>query len=384
VLVGLLVLVVLAGAWLALGLVEARRDLQVGAAGVRAELTAAETALADGRTEEAAARVRAARSSLEVTAAVPDRPELRVAARLPGLAGGVADTRRLLAAAGDMTTAAERAVAVAARLGPGRESALRGGRFDLGALKDAATQARGMLAGLASARERLAGVHGGPLAPGVDGTRRWALDQVAAATARAAPVSATLDALPAVAGADRPRSYLLVLTTTAGPRAGGTPLAAREVVLDHGAATLRPGAGALLDAIGRVRPSADFRATGRAMAAAAASRGGPRPDGVVALDPLAVRALLAATGPVGVPGHGRLDAAGAETRLTGGTDRGYAQAVLEATAGRLLGGRDLLAAGRALGEAGAGGHLRAYAPDPALARLLVRHHLDGAPAVTAP
>jgi hypothetical protein len=85
-----------------------------------------------------------------------------------------------------------------------------------------------------------------------------------------------------------------------------------------------------------------------------------------------------------VPGHGRLDAAGAEARLTGGTERGYAQAVLEATAGRLLGGRDLLAAGRALAEAGAGGHLRAYAPDPALARLLARHHLDGAPAVTAP
>jgi hypothetical protein len=175
-----------------------------------------------------------------------------------------------------------------------------------------------------------------------------------------------------------------VRTTTAGPRAGGDPLAAREVVLDHGAATLRPGAGALLDALGRVRPSADFRATGRAMAAAAASQGGSRPDGVVALDPLAVRALLAATGPVAVPGHGRLDAVGAEARLTGGTDRGYAQAVLEATTGRLLGGGDLLATGRALAGAGAGGHLRAYATDPALARLLARHRLDGAPAATAP
>jgi len=55
--------------------------------------------------------------------------------------------------------------------------------------------------------------------------------------------------------------------------------------------------------------------------------------------------------------------------------------VLEATAGRLL-GRDLLAAGRAL--AGAGGHLRAYAADPALERLLVRHRLAGAWPATAP
>jgi len=158
---------------------------------------------------------------------------------------------------------------------------------------------------------------------------------VAAATARAAPVAATLDALPAAAGADRPRSYLLVLTapaeTAAGPRAG-VPLAARELVLDHGAASLRPRRGALLDALGQVRPAADFRAAGPALLAAARSPGRPRPDGVVALDPLAVRALLAA--------------------------------------------------GRALAEAGAGGHLRAYAADPDLERLLARHRLDGAPAAT--
>ncbi|HWC43332.1 MAG TPA: hypothetical protein VHK02_15205 [Actinomycetota bacterium] len=384
VLLGLLVLVVLAGAWLAIGLFEARRDLQVGAAGVRSELAAAETALADGRTAEAAAHVRAARASLRVAAAVPERPELRVAARLPVLAGGVADTRRLLAAADELTTAAERAVAVTARLGPGQEAVLHGGRFDLGALEDAASQARDMLAGLAAARERLVEVRGGPLAPGVDGTRRWALDRVAAATARAAPLLATLDALPTAAGADRPHSYLLVLTTTAGPGTGGAPLAAREVVLDHGAATLRPGAGALLDALGRAGSPADLRASGPALLSAARSPGRDRPDGLVTLDPLAVRAVLAATGPVGVPGHGRLDADGAERRLTGDTDRGYAQAVLEATAGRLLGGRDLLAAGRALGEAGAGGHLRAYAADPAVARLLAHLHLDGAPAATGP
>ena len=56
--------------------------------------------------------------------------------------------------------------------------------------------------------------------------------------------------------------------------------------------------------------------------------------------------------------------------------------MLEATAGRLLGGPGLLAAGRALAGAGAGGHLRAYAADPALERLLARHRLDGAPPTT--
>src|SRR5215217_210033 len=216
-LAGLLVLLLLAGAWLALGLLDARRDLLVGTAGVRAELTAAEAALVGGQPAEAAARVRAARGSLEAAAAVADRPELRAAARLPVLSGGVADTRRLLTAAADLTGAADRAVAVTARLGPGRNRLLRDGRFDLGALEDAATEAREVVAGLEAATAQLGQVRGGPLTPGIDETRRWALARVEEARARAVPLLATLDALPAAVGAGRPRRYLLVLITAAGP-----------------------------------------------------------------------------------------------------------------------------------------------------------------------
>ena len=393
-LAGLLVLLLLVGAWLALGLLDARRDLLVGVAGVRAELTAAEAALVGGRPAEAAARVRAARGSLEAADAVPDRPELRAAARLPVLSGGVADTRRLLTAAADLTGAADRAVAVAARLGPGRNRLLRDGRFDLGALEDAATGAREVVAGLEAATAQLGQVRGGPLTPGIDETRRWALARVEEARARAVPLLATLDALPAAVGAARPRRYLLVLTTPAGPgAAAGTPLAAGEVVLDRGAATLQPGGGRLVEALRGTRASPSFRATGPALLAAAPAAGRPPPDGVVVLDPLALRALLTVTGPVGVPGYGRLEAAGAVRQLTVDAERRwpdpaergrYRQAVLEATAGRLLGGRDLLAVGRAMGAAGSGGHLRAYAADPALERLLARHRLDGGPPATVP
>ena len=42
-----------------------------------------------------------------------------------------------------------------------------------------------------------------------------------------------------------------------------------------------------------------------------------------------------------------------------------------------LAGRDLVAVGRVLGAAGAGGHLRAYAADPGLERLLASQRLDG-------
>jgi hypothetical protein len=382
-----LVLLVLAGAWLALGLFEARRDMLVAAAAVRAELTAAEAALERGRPAEAAAAVQAAERSLAVAAAVPDRRELRVAARLPLLSPGVRDTRHLLAAAAGLTGAGERAVAVAAHLRPGRAPLLDGGRFDLGALDDATAQARGLVAELEAARAELGQVRGGLLAPGADQTRRWALGRVEEAAARARPLLATFQALPGALGADRPRSYLLVLTGPDGQRpGGGAPLAVREIVLDHGVAATRPGGGRLVEALSGGGGGADFATTGRALLAAAGSGGRTRPDGVLALDPTAVRALLEATGPVAVPGYGRLDAAGVVRQLTGDAEarwpdpaqrRRYQQAALGAVAGRFLAGRDLVAVGRVLGAAGAGGHLAAYAADPGLERLLARQRLDG-------
>ena len=53
VLLGVVVALVVGGGWLGLGLVEARQDLLVGAAGVRDELARAEAALARGEPEEA-------------------------------------------------------------------------------------------------------------------------------------------------------------------------------------------------------------------------------------------------------------------------------------------------------------------------------------------
>jgi hypothetical protein len=97
VLVVVLVLLIVAGAWLALGLLEARRDLQVGAAAVRSELATAATAWAAGQDDRAVRAVRAAERGLEVAATVPDRRELRVVADLPLLSRNADDSRRLLA-----------------------------------------------------------------------------------------------------------------------------------------------------------------------------------------------------------------------------------------------------------------------------------------------
>ena len=321
VLVGVLVVLLLAGGWLMLGLLQARQDLLVGAAGVRDELARAEVALTRGRPEDAAAAVQAAERSLAVAAAVPERREMRVAARLPVLSGGIADTRRLLAAAAGLTGAGERAVAVAPRLRSGPEALLRDDRFDLDALDDVTAQAKGLVDELEAAGAQLREVRGGPLEPGVDETRRWAHQRLDDALGRARPLVATLDALPAALGVDEPRRYLVVLTSPAGQRPSGVPLAGREVVLQEGVADLRPGDGGLAEALRDVGPSAEFPATGRAWLRAAEGRGQPGLDGVIALDPLAMRMLLEATGPVAVPGYGQIDAAEAVDRLTRDAER---------------------------------------------------------------
>jgi hypothetical protein len=380
VLVGVLVVLLLAGGWLMLGLLQARQDLLVGAAGVRDELARAEVALTRGRPEDAEAAVQAAERSLAVAAAVPERPEMRVAARLPVLSGGIADTRRLLAAAAGLTEAGERALAVAPRLRSGPEALLRDDRFDRDALDDVTAQAKGLVAELEAARAQIREVRGGPLEPGVDETRRWALERLDDALGRARPLVATLDVLPAALGVDEPRRYLLVLTSPAGQRpSGGVPLAVREVVLEEGVADLRPGDGGLAEALRDVGTSAQFPATGRAWLRAAEGRGQPRRDGAIALDPLAMRMLLEATGPVAVPGYGQIDAAEAVDRLTRDAERRwpdrderrrYHEAVLASLVARFLSGHDLVATGRVLGAAGAGGNVQAYSTDPELQRML--------------
>jgi Protein of unknown function (DUF4012) len=387
VLAGVLVVLLLAGGWLMLGLLQARQDLLVGAAGVRDELARADVALTRGRPEDAGAAVQAAERSLAVAAAVPERREVRVAARLPVLSGGIADTRRLLAAAAGLTGAGERALAVAPRLRSGPEALLRDDRFDLDALDDVTAQAKGLVGELEAARAQIREVRGGPLEPGVDETRRWALERLDDALGRARPLVATLDALPAAVGVDEPRRYLVVLTSPAGQRpSGGVPLAVREVVLEEGVVDLRPGDGGLAEALGDVGTSAEFPATGRAWLRAAGGRGQPRLDGVIALDPLAMRMLLEATGPVAVPGYGQIDAAGAVDRLTRDAERRwpdrderrrYHEAVLASLVARFLGGHDLVATGRVLGAAGAERNVQAYSTDPELQRMLALHQLDG-------
>jgi Protein of unknown function (DUF4012) len=408
---GALGLLLLGGGWLALGLMEARDDLRTAASGFRTELTRAEAALRRGDPDAARAAVRAADRNLDVADAVTARRPMRVAARLPLLAGGVADADHLLAAARNLTRAGDRAVAVSTHLQSGKFAVLEQGRFDLGALHDAIVKAKDLVAQLDQVRAELAQVRGGLFAPGSEETKRWALERLDEAVARARPVVPTLATLPAALGADDPRTYLVALTNPAELRpGGGVPLAVVEVGLDNGVVQVRARDGAIAENVhnaqatwsavpgdpwasgGRftrfsmANSSPHFPTSGQELLRAYAARGRATPHGVIAIDPLAMRALLRVTGPVTVPGYGRLTAANCVQLTTHDAyvrwpsraeRRQYNEALLQALLSRLLSGRDLVNTGKVLGAAGARRQVQIYATDPAVQRALAGSGMDG-------
>jgi hypothetical protein len=408
VLVGVLAV---AGVWLGLGLLKAREDLRASASGYRDELTKAEAALRGGDPAAARAALGAASRNLDVAEAVTARRPMRVAARLPLLSGGVSDANHLLAAARNLTAAGDRAIAVSTHLQSGRFAVLERGRFDLAALEEAIKQAKSLVVELDRVRQELAQVHGGPLAPGSDETKRWALGRLDEAVARARPVVSTLEALPAALGADAPRTYLVVLTSPAELRpGGGVPLAVFQVGLDRGAVEISARDGAIAENVhnaqatwpavpgdpwaqaGRftrfslANSSPSFPTAGQELLRAYAARGRAKPDGVVAIDILAMRALLQATGPVRVAGYGQLTAANCVQRITHDAyimwpdrtqRRRFNDALLDALLVRLLSGRDLAATGKVLGEAGDRRQMQVYLTDPSLAKALTENGMGG-------
>jgi hypothetical protein len=407
----------LLAAWFSLGLLRSAADLNRTARATRTELSRVDTALAAADPGAARNALQVAQGHLDGAKAAADRRPVRLAARLPVLSATVDDLRRLLRAAQRGTRAAGLGVALYEQADSDRPATamFRDQRVDLAALARMRRQADSLLGELAAAQTELRAVRGGVLAPGVAGARASGLRQVEQLSDRVRSLMPALEALPAALGGDRPRTYLVVLTTPAELRpSGGTPLAAVRVRVDggrieiqerdvgvslHHAAvrwTAAPGdpwsAAGRFDDFSLANSSPHFPTSGEELLRAYRALTGMRPDGVVAVDPLAMRALLRATGPVEVPAYGQVTA-GNVSRLTmrGAYDRWpeaserrrYNQQLVGAVLRRFLDGRLLLEKLDALGTEAAERHLQVYAADPAVQAVLGRSGLDGALAPVA-
>ncbi|HYN95252.1 MAG TPA: DUF4012 domain-containing protein [Pilimelia sp.] len=217
----------------------------------------------------------------------------------------------------------------------------RGGRVPLSALGQAEPLLRAADAAVRRAHGRVSGIPSGGLRPGVRAAVGQLRDRLGRAASVTGTAARTAAALPAMLGADGPRTYLMFFQNLAEVRAtGGLPGAYVIVRADRGTVRLLEQGTAATDMKTFPRPVLPL---GRAMRAlytdrlatfpgdvnftphfptAAAllremyrRRSGRIVDGVLATDPVALSYLLRVTGPVAVPGGPALTARTAVRQL---------------------------------------------------------------------
>jgi hypothetical protein len=401
---------VAAGAWLALGLTRAARDVKASAAVARADLERAGRALRAG--DEAGARraVRAARAELGRADAAAARTPLRIAGRLPVASSPVADLGHLLAAGRVLVGTADRALGVQARATGSKATLFRNGRVDLATAARTVTDTSAILGDLDRARAELRQVRGGRFAPGAAEARDATLREVDDLDGQVRPLVTVLRALPPAVGADGPRTYLVAVLNSAELKAmGGAPLAIALVRFELGKVSILrrgeiteqrlnlgvrwpylpddpwhpPGSVSRFTSSGL---SPHFPTSGEEMLRAYQVITGIRGDGLIAMDPIAFARLLGVTGPVRTPGYGsvngknvvRLLLADSYRRLPDIEARHQVnEALMDATLARVLAGGKLYDQVKALGEAARGRHLQLYFRDPGLQRTALAHDLAG-------
>jgi Protein of unknown function (DUF4012) len=399
------------------GVLEATRDLSASSQAMRAKLNQVDAALADGDVAAAAAAAEGARADLRTALRVTDRRAVRMAARVPVLSASMVDLRHLLNSAAYVVEAADRGVTVYAKFGSDRPTVLRDSRVNLSVLAKVRTETAALLEDVASARAELLKVRGGPLEPGVDKARAEGLVQLETVEGRIRPILSFTRIAPSLLGLDRDRTYVVVMTNLVQSRpSGGTPEAVARLRVSKGVIAVdgrptgiaespqetrvtwpalpedpwRPGRA--FSEFADANSSPNFPTSGEELLRAYEAMVGGSADGVVSVDPLALRGFLGVTGAMTVPGYGRLTSATVATQMMRDAyerwpDRDvrwrHNQALLEAVLRRLLDGRQLLTTAKALGLEASGRHLQIYMRDGQLRQATAAAHLDGALAPAA-
>lgn len=322
-LAGLLLLVVLAGAWVGFRAWQAATALQ----DARRQLTGVDL---DAAALTSAADLTGLHAATSRAATAAEDPVWRLAEHVPWLGDQLAAVRVVATSLDDVVAGALPAADdLAVLLDGGARGA--DGRFDLAALGAVATRVADAAGAVSAARERLDRVEPDALVVPLAGPVRQAQDAVDRLDRAVGPAARVAGVLPAMLGADGPRTYLVLALNPAELRAaGGIVGAVVEVRVDDGAvdvvairttADLRGVRDPVLpltdeeralwgDGLGRWVQNAsstpDFPRTAALVAAHWATVSGDPVDGVLGTDPVAVAALVDATGPVPDPDGGAL------------------------------------------------------------------------------
>jgi hypothetical protein len=404
-------------AWFLGGILEAARDLGASSQAVRTKLTQVDAALAEGDSAEASAAVDRARTDLGTALQVAHRRTVRMAAHVPVLSASVVDLQHLLNSAAYVVQGADRAVSVYAKFGTDRPTLLRDYRVDLSVLAQTGTETDALLEDVANARAELVKVRGGLLEPGVDNARADGLAQLEAVEGRIRPIESFLHITPSLLGLEEERTYIVVLTNLAQSRpSGGTPEAVVRLRVHDGLIAIqgRPAGivenlqgtrvswralpedpwrpGAVFDELADANSSPHFPTSGEELLRAYQATGAGPADGVVSVDPLALRGLLTVTGGLVVPGYGRFTGDNVATLVMRDAYRRWPdrdvrwrhnQMLLEMLLRQLLDGRLFLAKAKALSLDAGQRHLQVHMRDGQLREVTAAAHLDGALAPAA-
>jgi hypothetical protein len=138
--------------------------------------------------------------------------------------------------------------------------------------------------------------------------------------------------------------------------------------------------------------SPNFPTSGEELLRACEAMGGGPADGVISVDPLALRGLLEVTGGMAVPGYGRVTSDNVAARIMRDAYERWPdqnvrwrhnQALLETVLRRLFDGQQLVTRAKALGSEASRRHLQIYMRDGRLRQATAAAHLDGALAAAA-
>lgn len=375
------------------------------------DLSAAKVALQAGDTASAGTSVARARDHIDSAQDGAQGLGGDVWSRIPVLGTPVADARHLVQALDDAIAVAEIGVDLYPLVAGKHATLFRDGQAERQTLDRVIAGAREAGAHLTSAEDELTEVRGSTpfVGASIAARRDEAADQVTPLADGFTRLEPLLDGLPGFLGFEGKRNYLIAMLNPSELRySGGAALAFAPMTSDEGALEIGEAFSlsddrrlTLRHTWRKVRGNKFHRSdtrlanstfapswsvSGKELLRAWRSATGRGFDGVLAVDPVAMDKVLAATGPTTVPGIGKLTEDNLAKVLVGSYDDYYPDpavqdqtfaTVVASLQQQLFTGGGYVAKAKALGDAADGRHLALFMQDPDLQAGFAALGLDG-------
>jgi hypothetical protein len=393
---GLFVLIVAALAILAIPLLKVRSDANAA----RAALVSGVEALRKGNLDTAQDRVTTARTRIDRAAAAVNGIGGDVWSKVPVAGGAIDDVRHLVSALEDATAIGEIGVRLYPTVLGDQASLVNDDTVDMTALANVTSAAVEVGAHLTSAHDSLEEVSAGSPIVGssIGEARDAALAEITKWQGSLDRYEPLLDVLPTALGVDGDVSYLIAIMNPAEMRSsGGATLSLGQMTFTNGKATFG-NAGSTTDFTDNNEPiswppvpdnpwhrappsklvnatfSPNWTTSGEELLRAWQATSGEECDALIAIDVQAIARLFEITGPVEVPGYGRLTAGNFVETLAGSYDRfdnpekrkRINEALIPVLRAKLLEGGFFVQKAQALLGAAAGRHFTTYFRDATL------------------